>query len=223
MKRIILVLLLLLGIVIVSASSMVYDHGELFRKEDMIKGEIRKGDLETYKITQFNNNNIFVRVCPDIKTLSDLINYKKNRTATQNYISRHLNPDTPVDVVITFNDSLSTKEYNSFMKKYGLRAENYMYKSYPEGTGVYSSEIPYEEIIAAEKAIQKTKGSEFKLVDKIVSVRTQIPAKDIMQVQKDPQVFLADVGPKDIYQENPNSKIRMTMDYLYHVYSKLPR
>src|SRR5659263_220336 len=132
MKKI-LITVLLIGIAIVGASAMVIDKEGPFHKE-----EIRNKELETYKITQFKNNNVFVRTRFNITTKDELIMYKKTRVATLINLSQKLLPETPVSAVITFKIKLSLEEYISFENMYKLKAVNYMYSSYPEGTGVFS-------------------------------------------------------------------------------------
>lgn len=222
MKKI-LITVLLIGIAIVGASAMVIDKEGPFHKEEITKEEIRNKELETYKITQFKNNNVFVRTRFNITTKDELIMYKKTRVATLINLSQKLLPETPVSAVITFKNKLSLEEYISFENMYKLKAVNYMYSSYPEGTGVFSSDVPGESIVASEKEIQKNMGENFKLIDQISSVKTQIPTKDLMKIQNDPRIFLIDVGPEEIYTENQNKVIQISMDYLYPVYSKVWR
>lgn len=223
MKKIFITVLLMIGIVIMGASAMVIDKGEPFHKEEMTKEEIRNKELETYKTTQFNNNTVFVRTRFNITTKDELIRYKKNRIETLINLSQNLLPETHVNAVITFKDKLSTEEYSSFVKMYKLKAVNYMYSSYPEGTGVFSSDVPGEAIVATEKEMKKNMGENFKLIDQISSVKTQIPIKDLMKIQNDPRIFLVDVGPGEIYTENQNKAIHISMDYLYPIYSKVWR
>lgn len=221
MKKISIAVLLMLGTAIVGASAMVIDRGEPLYKEEITKEEIRNKELETYKITQFKDNNIFIRTHFNITTKDELTRYKKTRIAALINLSQNLPPETSMSAVITFKDRLSTDEYSNFVDKHKLKAVNYMYTSYPEGTGVFSSEVPSEAIIATEKEIKKTMDKNFKLIDRISSVKTQISAKDLMKIQNDPQVFLVDVGPEEIYTENQNKVIHISMDYLYPVYSKV--
>lgn len=213
----------MLGIAIVGASAMVIDKGDIFHNEEIVKEEIRNKEFDTYKITQFNNNNVFVRTRFNINTKDELIRYKKTRIGTLINLSQNLLPEIPVNAVITFKDKLTKEEYSSFVNKYKIKAEYYMYTSYPEGTGVYSSEVPVEAIVASEKEIKKNMGENFRLIDQISSVKTQIPAKDLVKIQNDPQIFLVDVGPEEIYTENQNKVIHIRMDYLYPVYSKVWR
>ncbi len=203
----IIIAMLMAGIATVSGKS------DVLRKDDIAGQELRKNDVESYKITYFKENKVFVRVHPEISGENDLIKYVNQRQATLNYLSKKRG-DSMIHATITFNEKYPVETYKSFMQQYRLEELNYRFISYPEGTGVLSSEIPDEMIQQMEEDIGRNY-SKFRLVDRVVAVKTQIPAKDLLRVQNDPRVFLVDAGPVEVYRDNPKKEIRVATDYIY--------
>lgn len=204
---------MLISITAVSAKS------DVLRKEDIVGEELRKNEVESYRITHFKGDKVFVRVYPEISGKGELLKYVNKRIATIKYLSS-TRGDTAIDAVITFNDKYPIEAYKSFMEQYALKELSYMCQSYPEGTGVLSNEIPVKTIEEIEKDIGRNY-KEFRLIDGVASVKTRIPAKDLLRIQNDPKVFLIDAGHVDVYKDNPNKEIRVAIDYIYPVYAKL--
>ncbi len=207
----------LIGIVVASMA-ITFGKSDALHKDNIVAQEINKGEVELYKITHFTDNRVFVRVKPEITERDDLLRYMKQRLATLNYLASMQN-NREVDAVIIFKTELTPDEYRSFMEQYGLTELNIMFKSYPEGIGVLSSEISAEKVREIEERIgQNYRG--FKLIDSIVSVKTRIPARDLMKIQKDNRVFLVDAGPLEVYAKHSDKEVRVATDYIYTEYAK---
>lgn len=211
---------LLIGVLIIGITA-VSGINDILNKGNIVSQELKKNEIESYKTTHFKDNKVFIRVHPEISDGSTLTKYVNQRTATLKYLS-NTHGDTIVDAVITFNDKYPMEAYRSFMNSYGLEELSYMYNSYPEGMGVLSNETPTKLIKQTEENIGRNY-TDFKLIDKIVSVKTRIHAKDLLRIQSDKRVFLVDAGPEDVYRENSNKEIRTTIDYIYPVYIKFGR
>lgn len=221
------ILFVLIGAILGTAlayKSNSYEPDFDLRNENVISQKVNHGDFESYKVTHFKGEKVFVRVFPAIFKKDDLIKYLEQRKRTSKYLSAK-QPDRVVDVTITFNKKLSVEEFESFLGRYGLKATSFMYKSYPEGIGVFSSEVPRKLIKEMENDIKegyiKHGYSDFKLIDGIVSFKTRVLAKDLIKLQNDPIVFLADSGPIEVYVENSDAEIFMAVDYIYPSYAKV--
>lgn len=153
-----------------------------------------------------------------------LLRYLETRKKTVEVLS-NVQPDKTIDVTITFKRKYSVDKFKYFLQRYGLKATSYMYKSYPEGVCVFSAKIPEKSIKDLENNLKekyKKRGYEnVKLIDGIVSFRTRIQAKDLMKLQNYSMVLLVDPGPLEVYMENPNAEVFVTVDYIYPSYEKL--
>jgi hypothetical protein len=196
------------------------NSNNILRNDDIVSYSLKNSDLESYKVTYFKGGKVFVKVAPKIYTKKDLLEYLEKRKKTVSYLST-MQPDRVVDVTITFNRKCSVEEYSAFLQKYGLKPTSYMYKSYPEGVGVFSAQIP-EELIKGMEGQIKEKYNDFRLIDSVISFKTRVLAKDLVKLQKDSMVLMVDPGPVEVYVENSDAKIFVTVDYFYpsYVYSK---
>lgn len=216
----IIIFALALGTVV----AISYKPNAPLRNEDIISHQLKTTDLEIYKITYFKGGKVFIRVVPKIHTKDVLLRYLETRKKTVEVLS-NAQPDKTIDVTITFKRKYSVDKFKYFLQRYGLKATSYMYKSYPEGVCVFSAEIPEKSIKDLENNLKekyKKRGYEnLKLIDGVVSFRTRIQAKDLMKLQNDSMVLLVDPGPLEVYMENPNAEVFVTVDYIYPSYEKL--
>ncbi|MFO7967841.1 MAG: hypothetical protein R6U44_09620 [Archaeoglobaceae archaeon] len=197
---------------------------DILQKTDVVSQQMNIKDLETYKVTNFKQGEVFVRAVPKISSKEDTQEYLDQRKETTKYLST-TQPERIVDVTVTLDRKHSVIEFEDLLEKHNLKPVNYMYKSYPEGVGVLSTEISDELINEMETDLKeeyKKQGCyDFRLIDGIVSFKTQIPAKDLVELQNDPIVFLADPGPLDVYTKNPDAEVFVAVDYIYPTYEKV--
>ena len=200
--------------------AVAYNSGKNLLNEEMISQQTKVKDLETYKVTYFKEGKVFARVSPKISKKEGLANYVAERRKAIEFLSAK-RPSRLVYITVTFNKPLSVEEFKNFLKKYNLEAMNYMYKSYPEGIGVFSTDVPDSLIADMENKLKEKYGNEFRLIGDIVSFKTVMPARNLTKLQSDVRVFLVDPGPLEVYLDNPHSEVIAAVDYIYTSYEAL--
>lgn len=147
----------------------------------------------------------------------ELMNFKSKREIETKEILGLSNEQNYVGLV-TFNQPLPKLEFLEFTTRFNLTPKAVRYVSTEGGCLAPAKYLGSMEERIDEKEIAnalKSEISDFKLIDGISAIRAQIPKESVLSMQKDPLVFLVDIGPKEAYA-NPN-KVAITEDVAYFV------
>lgn len=191
------------------------ENKNLTLDKDIETEEISK-DAEYMKITSFHQ----------IKSKEDLMAYREIKMKEMREILESTNQERYA-AILTFNKPLSRSELDDIVSKYSLIVGNVRYIS-TEGGG----EMPFEminndeEIRILESKMNElmrnigNKTSEFKLVKGFTAARVSIPKNEVIPLSLNPNIFLVDLGPKELYENK--SAIAEWEDVAYYVEKFLP-
>lgn len=168
-------------------------------------------------------NRVQIKSKPEISSTNDLDDYKNQRLAQIDTLSKSKKEDTKIEAIINFNKLITREDYLDFVKKYGRDIElmEIRARSTPPE---FNSKLPVsndQPLPSAESAkiiedILKESGKNITLETHIESLTANIKVKDLKRIQNDPRVYLVDVGPVDVKEQYEDGKtIDMTWRYIF--------
>lgn len=202
-----IVALLMVGSIPASASS----SGQLIEQRIIIR---------YWEIVTINEGPdlIYIKSEPIIDSVEQLQAYKTARLDLLHEISETMNPEDLVGATVTFNYPIAYSEAVALATKYEF---NLTYYEFIGTHGIQGgiSELTGDSLEDREEQLKQV-WPDFEIIG-ITMIQVSILVKQLLELQNELTVFLADIGPRELYEERSKGKSTgVTRQNLYYDLTK---